>query len=123
MKRALGIIATCSAICFLNLAMLLVLGVMGGQVSIAGPQDSCGDVNGDGSIDISDPIALLSFIFEGQPLACAQPPDPPCPCWPPRPEDIVNLSGAVSGTRRVHIHAVTRFRQTSTLSSQIWTQT
>ena len=100
MKRPLGIIATCSAICFLNLAMLLVLGVMGGvHVSVAGPQnDGCGDVDGSGSVQLADAVYLLNYLFvNGPDLACAQPMDPQCPCWPPRPEDIVNLTGLAEG--------------------------
>ena len=36
----------------------------------------CGDVNGDGRIDLSDPIALLSFLFlGGEPPECSVSPD------------------------------------------------
>lgn len=44
------------------------------RVSLAGPTDTaCGcDVTGDGVVDVSDPIALLGYIFNGDAIACAQ---------------------------------------------------
>jgi hypothetical protein len=42
----------------------------GGQ----GAGTACGDMNGDGAVDISDPIYLLAYLFNGggAPVACAQ---------------------------------------------------
>ena len=80
MKRMLVLFAACSGICLLNIITVLVLASLAGvPIGVAGPiGGSCevGDVNGDGAIDISDPIGLLSFIFEGgpAPVACAQDP-------------------------------------------------
>ena len=76
MKRVLQLVLVSSGIVALNLVtVVILLGLVGGiGLSAAGPpNDGCGDVNGDGTVDISDPITLLSHIFEGQPLACAQP--------------------------------------------------
>ena len=80
MKRTLTIVAACSAICCLNIITVLVLaGLAGVPIGVAGPVGgTCevGDVNGDGTIDVSDPIGLLGFLFaQGPaPVACAQDP-------------------------------------------------
>ena len=33
-------------------------------------EHNCGDPNGDGGIDISDTVAILSYLFEGLSLSC-----------------------------------------------------
>ena len=54
-----------------NLATIVLLG---GRPSRAqSPLTPC-DINGDGVLDVSDPVALLGYIFEGESIACAQNP-------------------------------------------------
>jgi len=36
-----------------------------------------GDVNGDGTVDLSDPVYLLRYLFAGGPAPVPEPPDPP----------------------------------------------
>ena len=50
--------------------------IMSSLQSTAGPpQPPCGDMNGDGIVDVSDRIALLGFLFAGGPApVCAQVP-------------------------------------------------
>ena len=97
---------------FVNVALTcLVLGIVFSVLAKAGPAcpppagcpvdpaiEACcnGDTNGDGGIDIADPVYLLEYLFNmgPPPAAIAQTKDA-C-CWPPRPEDVVNLSGSLS---------------------------
>jgi len=37
-----------------------------------GDQVECGDFNGDGSINISDSVCLINYIFAGGPAPCAK---------------------------------------------------
>src|SRR5262249_17388407 len=57
----------------------------------AGELVANGDVNGDGTINITDAIYLLRYMFQDgpQPVACAA--GAPDPVWPPRIGQIVNL--------------------------------
>src|SRR2546425_9693724 len=83
-----------------------------------------GDVNCDGKINVIDPVYLLQYLFQRGPEPCAfaQAPgfadvvselqtlnrtetailtelqSPLRPKWPPRPEDIVNISNVSSST-------------------------
>ena len=95
MKRVLQLVLVSSGIVVLNLVtVVILLGLVGGiGLGAAGPpNDGCGDVNGDGTVQISDAVYLLNFLFQNGPeLVCAQPPEPPS--WPPRPEDIITLTG------------------------------
>ena len=80
MKRMLVLLAACSGICLLNIITVLVLaGLAGIRIGVAGPVGgTCevGDVNGDGTIDVSDPVGLLGYLFANgpAPVACAQDP-------------------------------------------------
>lgn len=96
MKRALQLVAVCSAILVLNLLTLVALaGLAGVPIGVASGPTSCGDVNGDGDVQLADAVYLLNHLFQGGPdLVCAQTPDPPS--WPPAPEDIVDLTGELS---------------------------
>lgn len=78
MIRVLKIVAFVSGIVFLN-ALTTLLFVQSALPVNAGPQaNNCvtGDVNGDFVVDLTDPIHLLGYIFEGspEPVACAQAP-------------------------------------------------
>lgn len=75
--RTLRVVGLISLIALLNAATVAIL-LSGSRPSAAGPptSDPCvpGDVNGDGILDLSDPIGLIGYIFEGtpEPIACAQ---------------------------------------------------
>jgi len=78
MLRMLKISALVSVVMLLN-AVTTLLFVQNAVPAMAGPQSgNCvtGDVNGDFIVDITDPIHLLGYIFEGtpEPVACAQTP-------------------------------------------------
>ena len=78
MLRILKISALVSVVLLLN-AVTTLLFVQNAVPAVAGPQSgNCvtGDVNGDFTVDITDPIHLLGYIFEGtpEPVACAQVP-------------------------------------------------
>ncbi len=75
MLRILKISLLVSVVVLLN-AMTTLLFVQNAVPASAGPQCVNGDVNGDAAVDITDPIHLLSYIFEGgpEPVACAQSP-------------------------------------------------
>jgi hypothetical protein len=78
MLRILKISALVSMVILLN-AVTTLLFVQNAVPASAGPQSgNCvtGDVNGDFTVDITDPIHLLGYIFEGtpEPVACAQAP-------------------------------------------------
>lgn len=63
-----------SFVVVVNVTTLLVLFRNSLRGNAAGPAPCiAGDVNGDGSVDISDPVALLGYIFQGAPVpvACA----------------------------------------------------
>ena len=80
MLRILKISLLVSVVVLLN-AVTTLLFVQNAVPASAGPQCVNGDVNGDAAVDITDPIHLLSYIFEGgpEPVACAQQPlDRPC---------------------------------------------
>ena len=75
MLRILKISALVSVVILLN-AVTTLLFVQNAVPASAGPQCVNGDINGDATVDITDPIHLLSYIFEGgpEPIACAQAP-------------------------------------------------
>ena len=75
MIRVLKITALVSAVVLFNAVTTLLFFQSAAPVS-AGPNCVNGDVNGDFVVDITDPIHLLSYIFEGSPVpvACAQNP-------------------------------------------------
>lgn len=75
MLHVLKIIALVTLVVFLNAVTTLLFIHKPTPVS-AGPQCVSGDVNGDLTVDITDPVHLLSYIFEGgpEPVACAQVP-------------------------------------------------
>ena len=63
MKKVLQLVAVCSAILVLNLITLLVLvGISGVPIGVASGPPSCGDVNGDGEVQLADAIYLLSTV-------------------------------------------------------------
>lgn len=72
--RTSGLLAFIAVVTVCTVAVIL----RGAGVGIATPAPGypCapGDVNGDGAVDISDPVALLMHLFQGAPLACAQTP-------------------------------------------------
>lgn len=74
MKKVLQLVVVCSAILVLNLVTLLVLaGLTGVPIGVAVGPDTCGDVNGDGDVQLADAVYLLNYLFQGGPdLACAQ---------------------------------------------------
>lgn len=87
MLHALKIAVWVSGFVLLN-AVTTLLFVQSAAPVAAGPNNCVdGDVNGDSVVDITDPIHLLGYIFEGTPLpvACAQ--QPPF-------GDIFKLSGS-----------------------------
>lgn len=75
MKRFFKGFALLLLVCALNIVTTFVL-LSDIRAGSAGPSATCvpGDVNGDGVVDVSDPILLLGYIFEGTPMpaACAQ---------------------------------------------------
>jgi hypothetical protein len=75
MIRVLKITGLVSAVLILNALTHLVL-VLNAVPASAGPNCVNGDVNGDFVVDLSDPIHLLGYIFQGspEPIACAQQP-------------------------------------------------
>ena len=75
MLRILKISALVSVVILLN-AVTTLLFVQNAVPAVAGPNCVNGDVNGDAAVDITDPIYLLSYMFEGgpEPIACAQTP-------------------------------------------------
>ena len=75
MIRVLKITALVSVVVLLN-AVTTLLFVQSAAPASAGPNCVNGDVNGDFVVDITDPIHLLGYIFEGTPVpvACAQNP-------------------------------------------------
>ena len=75
MIRVLKITALVSVVVLLN-AVTTLLFVQSAAPASAGPNCVNGDVNGDFVVDITDPIHLLGYIFEGTPVpvACAQSP-------------------------------------------------
>jgi hypothetical protein len=78
MLRISKISALVSVVILFN-AVTTLLFVQNAVPAVAGPQaGNCvtGDVNGDFIVDITDPIHLLGYIFEGtpEPVACAQVP-------------------------------------------------
>jgi len=75
MLRVVSLMALCAV--SLLLWILIFWGPRaGGPVRSATSRCLTGDVNGDSSVDISDPIYLLQFMFQGgpPPAACAQDP-------------------------------------------------
>ena len=78
MRRVLTTIALFSVFSILNVATVLVLlstaGVQVGSADPAGPPCIPGNVNGDGALDLGDPIYLLQHLFQSgpAPIACAQ---------------------------------------------------
>ncbi len=86
MKRILKLAGITAIVFVINVAMLV--GVVGLVAVNAGPGPSGnGDINGDGSINVADAVALLAYLFEGgpEPAAIAS---STCSAetWPPRPE-------------------------------------
>ncbi len=75
MLHALKIAVWVSGFVLLN-AVTTLLFVQSAAPVAAGPNCVDGDVNGDYVVDITDPIHLLAYIFDGSPLpvACAQQP-------------------------------------------------
>ena len=75
MLHALKIATWVSVLVLLNAVTTLLFVQSAAPVS-AGPNCVEGDVNGDFVVDITDPIHLLGYIFDGTPLpvACAQQP-------------------------------------------------
>ena len=60
-----------------NVLLVVIVGGLGLGFGQAGSSPCVpGDVNGDGIADISDPIFLLGYLFDGgpEPVACAQGP-------------------------------------------------
>ncbi len=94
MKRLLKLAGFTAIVFAINVTMLV--GVIGLIAVNAGPTPSGnGDVNGDGSINLADAVYLLTHVFEGGPAPVAIAQAPTCEsCWPPRPENIVNLDSA-----------------------------
>ena len=79
MKRLLGFTLAVCFVSFLNIIGLVIL-AGGLRSSVAGPPPCvAGDVNGDGSVNMGDPVYLLEYLFNmgADPVACAQ--DPPIP--------------------------------------------
>ena len=73
--RLVKLMALAAFIVITNVVTVVLL--TGGPASSVGPPPCVpGDANGDGSVDVSDPIALLGFIFQGgpAPVACATSP-------------------------------------------------
>ena len=67
MRKLMQITALATFIVLLNVATLFVLG--GGFATSQGgpplgPPCVAGDANGDGMLDVSDPIYLLGFLFD-----------------------------------------------------------
>ncbi len=75
MLRILKISALVSVVLLLN-AVTTLLFVQNAVPAIAGPQCVSGDVNDDAAVDLSDPLYLLNYLFQGgpEPVACAQVP-------------------------------------------------
>ena len=75
MIRVLKIGSLVSVVVLIN-AVTTLLFVQSAAPASAGPNCVNGDVNGDFVVDITDPIHLLGYIFEGAPVpvACAQNP-------------------------------------------------
>jgi len=79
---------------FLISSLLLTLGLGVGRLGVAGPNcaDENGDVNGDGSRDLSDAVYSLAFSFQGGPV-------PVDFCLPPGPkaQDCADMNGDDNG--------------------------
>ncbi len=101
MKRLTKLVGLLLSVVVLNLLTVAVfLSALPVTVTVAGTNgEPCvlGDVNGNGSASVADALYLLNWLFADgeEPVACASGPASTC-CWPPRPEDIVNIKQAFS---------------------------
>jgi hypothetical protein len=75
MIKVLQITLLVSFVLLLN-AITTLLFIQNAIPASAGGDCVSGDINGDATVDITDPVHLLSYIFEGgpEPVACAQTP-------------------------------------------------
>ena len=90
--------------------LIMILAVVGPARSTAGQNPPCipGDVNGDFTVDLSDPLYLLNFLFTqgSDPVACpgsievivTNTPDVNVVRMRPHPGDVVNLNGVANPT-------------------------